>query len=495
MSEQVSEASTTTGVASLGARAATGAFWITIEMVTVQALSLLVFAVLAHLLKPRDFGLAAICFAFIYSLKQLTFDQMVTPLLRKVSASNLEYTTAFWMSAIFGVTTVLVLCGFSFVADRIFHTSGLGAVMRPMSLMLIALSLSRTQEAWLMRHFRFRILAIRSIIGMFLGAAAGIAAAFYGLGVWSLVIQQSVGSFSSLGMLWMSTPWRPGFEFSGKSAAELMMFLRGISGNAFLGILNQNADTAIIAAFFGPGSAGVYTVGKRLRLALQLVASNPVNLLALPSLSEAQEDPVRQRHVFLMASRLVFTCCAPVFLGAAAVATPAIVLLFGSRWAGAGNVFAWLSVGGLCALAFDYFGTILLMRNRPTWLTGLAAVQTTLSIALFVLLHASGMRMIAAPFVLPYIVTVPACAVLALRLLDLKILQWLKAVSPPLFAALLMSLITRALSPILGAMPESARLAILCTTGAVVYGILMTILARDTVMIGVRFVRDRLARA
>jgi len=135
------------------------------------------------------------------------------------------------------------------------------------------------------------------------------------------------------------------------------------------------------------------------------------------------------------------------------------------------------------------------MRNRPTWLTGLAAVQTTLSIALFVLLHASGMRMIAAPFVLPYIVTVPACAVLALRLLDLKILQWLKAVSPPLFAALLMSLITRALSPILGAMPESARLAIVCTTGAVVYGILMTILARDTVMIGVRFVRDRLARA
>jgi len=460
-------------------------------MVAVQGLSLMVFSVLAHLLKPRDFGLVAICFAFIYSLKALTVDQLVTPLLRKVNASHQEYATAFWVSAAFGVTTVVLLIGFSFVADGVFHSAGLGAVMRPMSLMLIALSLGRTQEAWLMRHFQFKVLAVRSIIGMFLGAVAGVFAAFEGLGVWSLVIQQSVGSFSSLGLLWMSTPWRPGFQFSGKAAAEIAMFLRGISGNALLGILNQNGDTAIIAFFFGPVSAGVYTVGKRLRLALQLVATNPINGVALPAMSEAQEDPARQQRVFLMATRLVFTCCAPVFLGAASVALPAIVLLFGAKWSGAVSVFAWLSVGGLCSLALDYFGTVLLLRNRPIWLTGLAAVQATLSIGLFLLLHATGLKLIAAPFVLPYIVTVPACAVLALRLLGLKLSQWIKAVTPPLLAALVMWSVVRLLTPFVGNLPQIAKLAILCPTGAVVYGLLMLLLARETVMIGVRFLRTR----
>ncbi len=345
------EAPTQPGPASrsLGVMAMSGAMWITIEMVTVQGLSLVVFSILAHLLNPRDFGYVAISFTFIYSLKSLTIDQVVTPMMRKLKATHDEWTTAFWINVGLGVTTAILLCSMSWAADGIFHANGLGRVIRPMSLMLVALSLSRTQEAWLMRNFQMRVLAIRSVIGMVIGAAAGITAALLGLGVWSLVIQQCVGSFSGLAMLWLITPWRPGLRISRSTAREIFLYLRAISGNAALGVLNQNADTALIALIFGPAAVGIYSIGKRLKLALQMVATNPVNGVALPALSESQDNPARQQRVFLTATRLVFTCCAPVFLGAAAVASPIIVLLFGARWAGAASVFAWLSVGALCS--------------------------------------------------------------------------------------------------------------------------------------------------
>ena len=417
---------------SLGSRAASGAIWITVEMITVQGFSLVVFSILAHFLDAHDFGLIAISFVFIYSFKSLTIDQIITPIIRKANPSDLEYTTAFWIILGMGVLATSALCGFSFTADAIFRTDGLGKVMRAMSLIMIALSLSQTQEAWLMRNLQLRVLAVRSIVGMILGAIAGIGAAIMHFGVWSLVIQQSVASFSALALLWLTTTWRPSFHFSRSVAAEIFNFVRGIGGSAVFGIINRNADTALVAFFFGPSAAGVYSVGKRLAFAIQQIAANSINRIALSVLSEVQEDKLQLQRVFLMASRFVFTSCAPIFLGGVAVAPIIITLLFGEKWIQAANIFSWLSVGSLLSIAFDYFGAILLIRDHPVWLTWLAALQTALLFGVFFVLYRFGESMIAVPFVLPYVILLPICAMLSLRLLGLSFWQWAKAVTPRL---------------------------------------------------------------
>jgi O-antigen/teichoic acid export membrane protein len=476
---------------SLGMRATSGAFWIALEMVAVQCLSLIVFSILAHLLTPHDFGLMSISFTFIYSLKFLAIDQIAVPVIRKLNPSALDWTTAFWLSIAFGVSAVLLLCLFSFSVDALLRTRGAGAIMRPMSLILICFCLSRTQEAWLTRHFQQRVLAIRSIVGFLLGAVAGIMAALMGFGVWSLVIQQIIASFTSLGLLWSRTPWRPGFQFCRESSSEILSYVKRISGNTLLNVLSQNLDTMLIALFFGTSSVGIYSVGKRLTLALQAIAANPINGVALPALAEIQADQVRERRVFLMATQMVFACCAPVFFGAAAIAAPIIVLLFGARWNGAANVVSWLSVGTLCMIAFGYFGNILMLRNHPVWLTALTATQSVLSIGLFIFLHAIGWHMIAAPFVLPYIVTVPLCGGLALRLLRIPWSQWIKTVSPPIMASVIMSIGIRQLSSALVAMNAIEKVTLLGVAGAAMYGLCMLLLARETLATGLKLVRLR----
>jgi O-antigen/teichoic acid export membrane protein len=479
---------------SLGIRATSGAFWIALEMVAVQCLSLIVFSVLAHLLSPHDFGVMAITFTFVYSLKFLAIDQIAVPIIRKLNPTPLDWTTAFWLSIAFGLSATLLLCAFSFAVDPLLHTQGVGAVMRPMSLMLISFCLSRTQEAWLTRHFQQRVLAIRSIAGFVLGAAAGIAAALMGFGVWSLIIQQTVASFTSLGLLWSTTPWRPGFQFCRESSSYILSYVTRISGNTLLNVLSQNMDATLIALFFGTPSVGIYSIGKRLTLALQVIAANPINGVALPALAETQADPLRERRVFLVATQMVFACCAPVFFGAAVVAPPTIVLLFGAKWIGAANIVAWLSVSSLCMIAFGYFGNVLMLRNHPAWLTALTATQTVLSIGLFLLLHAIGWHMIAAPFVLPYIVTVPLCGGLALELLGIHWSQWVKAVGPPIISAVIMAIGVHLLSSTLMTMPALKKVAVLGMAGAVMYGICMLILARETLTTGLRLARRLLTR-
>lgn len=452
---------------------ASGAIWITVEMVAGQGTSLIVFACLAHLLSPRDFGLVAISLALIFSLKSLLIDQSITPVIRKVKAADIEYTTAFWINIVLGVLSIGVLMLFSRWADQVFKAPGLGQVMRPMSLMLVGFSLSRTQEAWLGRHFQFRVLAIRTIIGVAVGAAAGITAALMHLGVWALVIQQLVASATSVVLLWSTTIWRPGRRISLASVREILAFTFGISGNAALTIFNQNADTALIGLCFGPDLVGVYNVGKRLRLALQMIAIGPINGVTLPALSETQDDRLRIQRVFLVASRLVFTVCAPAFLGASAISGPLVGLLFGARWAPAAGVFSWLAVGGLFAVASVYASNVLLMQQRVTRLTMIAVAQTGLSLTLFAGLYAFGYKALAAPFVLPYVVTTPFFILPGLKSLGLSLRSWLESVGPPLAAAIGMAIVVSLIMRATPMLSSPSRLLLGIPVGVVVYAALL----------------------
>src|SRR5436305_1902404 len=79
-------------------RAASGAAWMSVEMVTVQGISLLVFAVMAHFINPADFGLMSICLVTIQALKTLFLDNFAYSVMRKANAAPIEYTTAFWLT-------------------------------------------------------------------------------------------------------------------------------------------------------------------------------------------------------------------------------------------------------------------------------------------------------------------------------------------------------------------------------------------------------------
>jgi len=96
--------------------------------------------------------------------------------------------------------------------------------------------------------------------------------------------------------------------------------------------------------------------------------------------------------------------------------------------------------------------------------------------------------------VLPYLVIVPVCAGLAIKLLDIRVMQLITAVGAPLLATLIMSLFIHLLSPLLGSQSVIARLLTLCVSGALIYGLCVIVLARDTVMFGVKFLRQRRSR-
>ena len=433
---------------------------------------------MSRFLTPVDFGLVSISFMLVYSIKLILVDNITTAIVRKSDATDAEYSTVFWVAAGLGLLSAGAFEAFSFVADAAFRAPGLGEVMRPMGAILLVLAVVRTQEAWLIRHFHFQVLALRSILAAVFGGACGVALAIMHFGVWSLVIQQGVTFSASLALLWFKCPWRPSFTFSRRTAAEIMGFMRAMSGVGVLNVLNQNCDILVVGLFFGPASAGIYSVGKRLRLALQLVAASPVNTVAMPALAEAQHEPARLRGVTLTLVGLVFAICCPVFVGASVVSNDAITIVFGPNWEASAPVFAWLALGGLCQVIIDQNCSVLLVCSRQKWVAYNAALYTALVLLCFPLAARLGLHSMAIPFVLPYAVTLPLSLELVRRTAGLTVTRLASAILPQAAAALLMFVGVRLIDAMLPSMAVIPHLGIEVAAGGVIYAIVMAAVGR-----------------
>jgi O-antigen/teichoic acid export membrane protein len=463
---------------SLKKRVANSAIWISIEMAGVQGTSFAVFAAMAHFIVPRDFGLISICFLALQSLQMLVLYNVATVAVRKQRATDLDYTTTFWITIGLSAICFLILLAATPFAERLFHAPGLRPVLQAMSVIILFMGLSRTHETWMMRHFRFKSMAIRGLAAAIIGGAFGLILAVRGAGVDALVGQQIATSVLSVAFIWIVCPWRPTLNFCTETAADIFRFLYQIMPNSAVYAINQNCDTFLVALVFGPVGAGYYNVGKRIRLALQLVASGPIKSIALPSLAEIQNDPQRLQRGALNSLQFLCVICAPAFFGASAVAHVAVVTIFGPNWINAGPIMETLTVGGLAIVLLNYNENIFLLRNKPFWclVASLAySVLTTILVIVFVSLH---IHAIALPFVLPYLAVFPLSATLASRCLDISFKQWLDALLPGISSALFMFVMVQICDQHLTIHGNIARLLVLCLVGGMSYALALGLVWR-----------------
>lgn len=479
---------------SLRGRAASGAAWISVETATTQVMSLIIFTIMARFLSAREFGLVSLAFVVILSVKIVLLDQLATAVTRKPKADHRQYSTVFWISLSLGLLAFILLNGFSRIAGQIFMAPGLGIVIRAMSVILLVIASTRTQEQWLIRNFGFRVLAIRSIFGALIGGSVGILCAIQGFGVWSLVVQQVVTSILSMIFLWSTCPWQPKFEFCRQTAGEIAAYMRDVIGGSVMYVLNQNCDVVLVGVFFGPSSVGIYGIGKRLTVALHMIAASPINGVAIPILAEVQQDAERLRGLLLNAARIVLSVCGPVFIGAAALDHEIIVIAFGSKWIASITVFGWLSLGSLFLVILEYNNNLFSIKNRPSWTSRIAILYSAMALGLFFLMHRLHLGSIAMPFVLPYVVVLPISVFLVTKVTKVKIKDWLAAVTPPLISVLVMFLAVRLVVTHM-TVPPVCRLVVGTALGGIIYLGLMTLLAPTTIGQAVNLAGSRFKRS
>ena len=415
--------------------------WSTIQTTGRLGITFLLFAVLALLLDPTDFGIlgmAATWIAFINTFSELGFG---AALIQREKVDSKHFSTIFFINV--GIGTVLTLAGIilSWPCALFFRTPEVQPIMAVLSLSLTINSFSLTQVAIAQRKLKFRDLAIRDISASLIGGIMGVVFALLNFGVWSLVIQSlttyAIGSI----LIWRMAQWRPSFaEYSFQCAKDLWPYSSKIFAFGILKYFAQNVDKLLIGYFLNPVALGLYTFAYKLVVYPVSTFAGAIGNYLFPKFSRIQDDSVLIKTSYLFFSKATNIVVTPIMIVVAFVSPLIVPAVFGQKWSQAVPLIQILTVLSITGLWITYVGQLMKALNRPGWLLNWSIFITFLVIAFMWSGSRLGIIGGTGGLVLAYIFSLPVNFWILSKLISLTPREILDVCVLPLIAGLFMIL-------------------------------------------------------
>ncbi|MDY0222512.1 MAG: lipopolysaccharide biosynthesis protein [Desulfobacterium sp.] len=318
---------------SLKQKSVKGVAWNLTELIGHQGIRFVLGVMLARLLTPADFGLVGMITVFFAVAQVFVSGGFGQAYIQKKHVSDVDANTVFFtnLAVSFGVYGILWLAAPAIAG--FYEQPLLVDLTRVMGLVVIINAFNIIQMAQVTRAVDFKRKTKITLTATMASGVAGVAAAYYGLGVWSLVIQQMANRvFTTVG-LWMTTRWMPRLQFSRESFKSLFSFGAWVLAAGIIKTIFDNIYVLTIGKFFPVAELGFYSKAKQFQAMAAHQIAGAVGAVAFPVLSQLQDEKLRLKQgvrKFLTHS-LAFT--APILVTLMVVAEPFVRLLLTDKWA------------------------------------------------------------------------------------------------------------------------------------------------------------------
>jgi O-antigen/teichoic acid export membrane protein len=435
-----------------------------------QLLGFVVYAGLARLLNPSTFGLVAIAGVYIAFIQVLVTQGFGMAIIQRKQIDPEHLDSAFWIA----MATALLFCILSLLfasqIARFFHEPKVAPVIACLSFSFFFYALGAIPTAILTRELDFRALAIRALLTTTVAGAVGLAMAFAGYGVWSLVGQQLVNAFLSFVCLWWAVSWRPGFRISGAHLRDLYGFSLNIAGNDVLWFFSQKSDQTLVGYRFGSLGLGPYSLASRLVSLLYEGITSPLQSVAFPAFSKLQSEPLRfERGLHKFCEMCTFVSF-PVFAGIMAVAPDLVPWLFGSKWTSAIPILQILAAYGALRAALAFVHPLMLSKGRAGTYLITNVILSCLTLAGCLIAARWNSKAIALSIIIAMLLYSVVFFQIAKKTLEIRIRPLLKTFAFPAMSSLFMFVVVALLRHFTSRIFSSPVTVLVCvTTGMVLY--------------------------
>lgn len=461
----------------LRTRAAKGVFWTATGAWGRQLGVFVVFAVLARLLEPADFGLVALAAVFVGFTHVIAEEGMVDALVQRKELERAHLDAAFWVSLAFALAMTVILAALAVPIASLLGEKELAPVLVALALAIPIGSSSLVQRALLTRELKFRSLTLRSLAAITVGSIFGVTAALLGFGVWSLVVQNLVGVTTGTLVLWRVTDFRPRLTFSYAHCRQLLAFGSNVVGFRLLIYFTRRADELLIGAFLGPAALGFYTIGYRMLRMLIQVTSSLIDRVSFPLYSRLQDKPGRLRVAFYKSTSFAALLAFPVFLAAAVLAPQVVDVFFGPKWADSIPVMQILAFFGLIQVLTYLNGTTIKALGKPGWLVVIVGITAALKVSAFLVAVQYGLVAVAVAATCVGWIVAPLYYWGVRRLVGVSLLEYLGSLRVPLVGSILSAATMLAVRYLLDDVRALVVLAVAGVAGAAVYYATVRLLA------------------
>lgn len=306
--------------------------WRFAERCGAQFVTLIVSIVLARILTPSDFGTVSLVMVFTTIMQVFVDSGLGTALIQKKDADDLDFSSVFY----FNFVVCLILYLGMFVAApyiaKFYNDFSLTAIIRVISLTIVISGIKGIQQSYVSRNMLFKRFFFATLGGTVFSAFLGIAMAYAGYGVWSIVAQQLSNTAIDTLILWITVKWRPKKMFSWERLRGLLSYGWKLLVSSLLDTVYNNLRNLIIGKVYTSADLAYYNQGDKFPKVVVTNINTSIDSVLLPSMSEEQDHANRVKSMTRRAIKTSTYIMAPLMMGLLFCAEPIVKLLLTDKW-------------------------------------------------------------------------------------------------------------------------------------------------------------------
>lgn len=306
--------------------------WKLLERFGVQGIQFILQIVLARILDPNHYGMLSMMIVFTNLANIFIQNGFNTALVQNKDVTEEDYSTVFCVSTLITVVLYGVIYFAAPYIGLFYEMPEIVTPLRVLALMLFPGAINSVQLAKAGRNMDFRLIFNGNIIAIVISGMVSIFVAYFGGGLWALVVQYFLNVTIATVVMLYTVKWRPRLKINWRRAYVLFSFGWKLLVSSLIDTLYQDIRSMVVGKKYNSSTLGYYNRGKQFPQFIINAVNGAVQSVMLPVMSSEQDDKSKVRDITKASITLSAYLVFPVMAGLAGVASPLICLLLTEKW-------------------------------------------------------------------------------------------------------------------------------------------------------------------
>lgn len=366
-------------------KAVKGVIWSFVDQFSGQIIQFIISIILARLLLPSDYGIVGML-GFFMAISGVFIDAgFSSALIQRKDRSEKDLNTVFYLNMVMAIACYLFMALFARLIANFFNQPLLVPIIYVYCLTLIIGAAAGINNTLLTINIDFKTKSKISIISAISSGSIGIGCAYFGLGVWALVIQGIASTLFNTILNFYYVRWFPKWFFSIESFKSLFSYGSKLLASGLIAAAYTNIYTLVVGKQFNSAILGFYSRAQGFTNLTSNNINNIVSRVSFPILSKVQDDNEVLLDVYGKYIRMSSFIIFPIVLLLCGIAKPLILVLLTDKWA--------MSIGLLQILCFsciwngivDINLNLLKVKGRTDLVLKLEVIKKTIAFTILVI--------------------------------------------------------------------------------------------------------------
>jgi len=307
-------------------RSVSGILSLTSRTFFVQITTFLATLALTVFLSPEVYGVFFLVSSVVNFLTYFSDIGLAAALIqKKTKITRDDLTTTFTIQQILIAVLLLTLIVATPTIRSFYSISPSGVhLLYALGISLFLSSLKTIPSILLERSLQFNKLIIPQIAETLVFNFVAVFLAWKGWGITSFTIAVLVRGVTGLGLMYIISPWRPGFSIQKNSLKTLLKFGLPYQANTFIAVLKDDGMTILLGKLIGPVGLGYIGWASRwANMPLRIFMDN-VSKVAFPAFSRLQDNKESLRKAVELNIKYLSLAVFPIFVGMGLLARPLV---------------------------------------------------------------------------------------------------------------------------------------------------------------------------